>query len=77
MKIATFLKNPQLAQMIEQKLQQIKPQDAKAIYSLFTAKNNHQEMLERYWPNSDMDPSEKLAKTAQRVGLKLPETKNN
>ncbi|KAJ3276429.1 hypothetical protein HDV01_005052 [Terramyces sp. JEL0728] len=49
-------------------------QEAKNIYDLLLANRTHTEMMERYWPASQLSDSEKLQRTANKVGFNLPKT---
>jgi Complex1_LYR-like len=46
--------------------------DAEALVSYMSACQTHKEMIERYWPTSDMSGEEKLRQTANTVGFSLP-----
>jgi hypothetical protein len=44
-----------------------KPKDIEALISYFSASQAHKEMIQRYWPVSEMTPEEKIKKTANTV----------
>lgn len=48
--------------------------DVDAVGAYFGASQKHQDMIDRYWPTSNLTPEEKLKRTANTVGFDLPKS---
>ncbi|KAI8923420.1 hypothetical protein BC831DRAFT_471174 [Entophlyctis helioformis] len=51
--------------------------DGENLLSYLRSGREHKEMMERYWPTSGLTTSEKLTKTANKVGFAMPKRLGN
>jgi TfoX/Sxy family transcriptional regulator of competence genes len=52
-------------------LENLNERQVQAVVEYLEATRKHQELVDRYWPSSQVSSSELLEKTANRVGLTI------